>query len=347
MKRLGRLPSARAASHGKPEETGRIVYEEVVSRVLRQNPLGDAHVRSLPVYLPPGYDTETRRYPVIFMLAGFGGSGRTMLNFNPFSESLEQRIDRLVSNGHMKPCIVVLPDALTSYGGSQYVNSRATGRYADYLARELVRHVDSRFRTLPSARHRAVMGKSSGGYGALVHGMLFPDVFGAVASHSGDMCFEYCYLPDFPKAVTEIGHLGSLEAWWGGFRSAKKKTSAQMLVLNTLAMAAAYSPTRSGDPDLPFDLETGAMRARVWEKWLAKDPLRMLPRYARALGGMRLVFLDAGTRDEWNLHLGARMFAARARELGIKIAHDEFDDGHRDVSYRYDVSLPLVARAIS
>jgi hypothetical protein len=338
MKRLG----------GERERSGRIVYEEVVSRVLRENPLGDAHVRALPIYLPPGYDTETRRYPVIFMLAGFGGSGRTMLNFNPFSESLEQRINRLVSDGHMKPCIVVLPDALTSYGGSQYVNSRATGRYADYLARELVRHVDSRFRTLPSARHRAVMGKSSGGYGALVHGMLFPDVFGAVASHSGDMYFEYCYLPDFPKAVTEIGHLGSLEAWRREFRRAKKKTSAQMLVLNTLAMAAAYSPLRGGgDLDLPFDLETGAMRPRVWEKWLAKDPLRMLPRYARALRGMRLVFLDAGTRDEWNLHLGARMFAKRARELGIKVTHDEFDDGHRDLSYRYDVSLPLVARAIS
>jgi enterochelin esterase family protein len=326
---------------------GRVVYEEVSSRVLRKNPLGDPHVRTLPVYLPPGYESGTRRYPVIFMLAGFGGSGRTMLNFNPFSESLDQRIDRLILGGHMKPCIIALPDCLTAYGGSQYLNSRAMGRYADHLSQELVRHVDLRFRTLPSARHRAVMGKSSGGYGALVHAMLFPGVFGAAASHSGDLCFEYGYLPEFPKAVTEIGRVGGLDAWWQKFRDAEKKTSAQMLVLNTLAMTAAYSPTRSGSLDLPFDLETGALREDVWEKWLALDPLRMLPRYKSALRRMRLVFLDAGTRDEWNLHLGARMFAKRARELGVKVTHEEFDDGHRDVSYRYDVSLPLLARAIS
>jgi enterochelin esterase family protein len=326
---------------------GRVVYEEVSSRVLRKNPLGDPHVRTLPVYLPPGYESGTRRYPVIFMLAGFGGSGRTMLNFNPFSESLDQRIDRLILGGHMKPCIIALPDCLTAYGGSQYLNSRAMGRYADHLSQELVRHVDLRFRTLPSARHRAVMGKSSGGYGALVHAMLFPGVFGAAASHSGDLCFEYGYLPEFPKAVTEIGRVGGLDAWWRKFRCAEKKTSAQMLVLNTLAMTAAYSSTRSGRLDLPFDLETGALREKVWGKWLALDPLRMLPRYRGALRRMRLVFLDAGTRDEWNLHLGARMFARRARELGIKVTHEEFDDGHRDVSYRYDVSLPLLARAIS
>jgi enterochelin esterase family protein len=326
---------------------GRIAYEEITSRVLRRNPCGDPHVRSLAVYLPPGYEKGARRYPVIFLLAGFGGSGRTILNFNPFSESLDRRLDRLILGGQMKPCLVAMPDGLTSYGGSQYLNSRATGRYADYLSVELVSEVDRRFRTLASARHRAIMGKSSGGYGALVQAMLSPDVFGAVASHSGDMAFEYCYLPDFPKAVTAIGDAGGLEPWWQKYRDAKKKSSSQMLVLNTLAMTAAYSPTRKGDLDLPFDLETGALRDSVWAKWLALDPLRMLPRYKSALRGMSLVFVDAGTRDEWNLHLGARMFARRARELRIRIVHEEFDDGHLDLSYRYDVSLPLVAGAIS
>jgi poly(3-hydroxybutyrate) depolymerase len=330
----------------RAKSKGRVVLEEVESRVLRHNPLGDPHVRTLPVYLPPGYEESERRYPVIFVLTGFLGSGPMLLNKNHYSDPLDVRLDRLISSGRMKPCIVAMPDAFTSYGGSQYINSRATGRYADYI-RELVARVDRRFRTLGSVRHRAVAGKSSGGYGALVHGMTSADLFGAVASHSGDACFEYCYLPDFPKACTLIGKAGGLDAWWRKFRLAKRKTSEHFLVLNILAMSGAYSPTRGGELDLPFDLETGAMREAVWQRWLAHDPLRMLERGHKALRGMRLVFVDAGSRDEWNLHIGARAFVARARELGVKVTHEEFDDGHMDISYRYEVSLPLLARAIS
>jgi enterochelin esterase family protein len=73
----------------------------------------------------------------------------------------------------------------------------------------------------------------------------------------------------------------------------------------------------------------------------------MLERRYKALRGMRLVYLDAGDRDEWNLHIGARTFVARARALGVKVVHEEFSDGHMEIQYRYDVSLPLVARAIS
>ena len=218
-----------------------------------------------------------------------------------------------------------MPDAFTSYGGSQYINSRATGRYADYLARDLVAHVDRRFRTLASARHRAVAGKSSGGYGALVHGMLFPDVFGAVASHSGDTCFEYCYLPDFPKACTIIGKAGGLDGWWRQFRKAPRKTHEHFLVLNILAMTAAYSPTPTvgARPSLrPRDRRDA--RRRLAEVARRTTPSRMLETGYKALRGMRLVFLDGGTKDEWNLHIGARIFVARARELGVKVTHEEF-----------------------
>src|SRR5579864_7119512 len=143
----------------RAKSKGRVVFEEVSSRALRNNPLHDPHVRTLPVYLPPGYDESERRYPVIFVLAGFMGSGRMNLNYNHYIEPLDARLDRLIGSGSMKPCIVAMPDAFTSYGGSQYINSRATGRYADYLAKDLVRHVDRRFRTLRLARHRAVAGK--------------------------------------------------------------------------------------------------------------------------------------------------------------------------------------------
>jgi hypothetical protein len=244
---------------------------------------------------------------------------------------------------------VVMPDCITAYGGSQYLNSRATGRYADHLVRELVPYVDRHFRTLPGARHRAVAGKSSGGYGAMIHGMLHPDVFGALACHSGDMCFEYCYLPDFPATCTAMGQAGGPAAWFRKFRAKVKKSHHDVKVLNIVGMTSCYSP----DPrkplgcDFPFDLETGELRPAVWKKWLALDPLRMLPAHARALRGMRLVYLDAGSRDEWNLHIGARIFSSKAAALKIRHVYQEFDDGHMDVQYRYDVSLPLLAKAIS
>ena len=337
--------AAEAASAG----AGRVQLERVVSRALRGNPLGDPHVRTVPVYLPPGYDDGRRRYPVIYVLAGFTGFGRMHLNRSHFVEALDQRLDRLILSGRMKPCIVVMPDCITAYGGSQYLNSRATGRYDTHLVRELVPYVDRHFRTLPGARHRAVVGKSSGGYGALVLGMLHPDVFGAVGSHSGDTCFEYCYLPDFPAACTDMGKAGGPAAWYRKFQAKKKKAWADLKVLNIVAMTSCYSPDprRPLGCDFPFDLRTGELRERVWRKWLAWDPVRMLPRHARALRGMRLLFLDAGIKDEWNLHLGARIFCSKARGLGIRHVYQEFDDGHLDVQYRYDVSLPLVAKAIS
>jgi enterochelin esterase family protein len=72
----------------------------------------------------------------------------------------------------------------------------------------------------------------------------------------------------------------------------------------------------------------------------------MLAAHAEALRGLALLYLDAGTRDEHNLDLGARIFVARLRALGIAVEHQEFDDGHRGTAYRYDVSLPKLAAAI-
>ena len=326
---------------------GTVVYEAIESRVLAKNPLGDPSTRALPVYLPAGYDRGSRRYPVIHMLSGFMGSGLGLLNWTFTSEPLDRRLDRLIALGLMKPCIVVLPNAITRLGGSQYLNSRGTGRYADYFTGEVVPRVDRSFRTLAEPAHRAVMGKSSGGYGALVHAMARPDLFGAVASHSGDLYFEYGYFGDFPKACTAIGQAGGVSAWLAKYEAAPKKTHAHLTTLNIIAMASCYSPGKDGRPELPFDLDTGRLNEKVWARWLANDPLRILETKHKALAKMRLVYLDAGSRDEWSLHLGARMFAKRARELGVKVVHEEFDDGHMDVAYRYDVSLPRVARAIA
>jgi enterochelin esterase-like enzyme len=176
--------------------SGRIVVLEHDSKVLAGNALGDPHVRRLPVWLPPGYDEGAtrgrgRRYPVLFDLVGFTGSGLAHLNWRPFDENVPERIARLVAERRIGPVIVAFPDCFTSLGGNQYVNSSAIGRYADYLTRELVPLVDREFRTLASRDHRGLFGKSSGGYGAIIHAMRYAEHWGAVADHSGDALFDF------------------------------------------------------------------------------------------------------------------------------------------------------------
>jgi S-formylglutathione hydrolase FrmB len=330
------------------ERTGTVVRERFESEALKGNAPGDPHVRTVPVYLPPAYAEDPgRRFPVCFVLSGFTGRGTMLLNDAPWTPPLDRRMETLIARG-CGEMILVLPDCFTRYGGSQYLDSTATGRYETHLVEELVPWIDARFRTRPSREHRGILGKSSGGYGALIQALRHPDLFGAVASHSGDLYFDYCYRADVPKLCSALQQAGGLERWLETFDRAVQKKHEDLTVLNMVAMAACYSPNPAAPLgiDLPCDLETGAFRDDVWRRWLAHDPLHVLESRADSLRGMKLVYLDCGTRDEWHLHHGARLFAQRLRELGIAHEHQEFDDGHMNVAYRQDVSLPKMAAAL-
>ena len=329
---------------------GRLLLERFESVVLEGNAARDPSVRTVPVYLPPSYeDVPGRRYPVIFVLAGFTGRGRTLLNDGPWSPGLDERMDALVAAG-CGEAILVMPDCFTRFGGSQYLDSSATGRYETHVIAELVPWADRRFRTLATRDARGVAGKSSGGYGALTLGMKHSDVFGAVACHSGDMGFDYCYRGDVPRACTQLQQAGGLGAWLERFAAQRQRSHDDMLTLNIVGMAAAYSPDPAAAPfgfELPCDLETGTFREDVWRRWLEHDPLVTLDAHAAALRSLRLLYLDCGTQDEFNLHHGARLLSRRLRALGIAHEHEEFDDGHRNISYRYDVSLPSLTRVLA
>src|SRR3954453_5331027 len=168
-----------------------VVIETVESHALDGNPLGDPAARRLAVWLPPSYAGDsTRRYPVIYWLAGFTGTGEMMFQGNPWQPGLGERLDRLVAAGAMGEVIVVAPDCFTRLGGSQYIDSPATGAYETHLTTELIPEIDRRFRTPAERAGRGVGGKSSGGFGALVLAMRPPSLFAAAASHAGDVYFE-------------------------------------------------------------------------------------------------------------------------------------------------------------
>lgn len=327
---------------------GTVVVASFTSRALQGNPLGDPSTRDIPIYLPLSYEHDrSRRYPVIYWLHGFTGIGLSSINRSLWTPSLPELMDRVIAEGAPE-AILVMPDGSTRYGGSQYLNSPATGRYEDYVVKELVPFIDRTYRTKASRDHRGTNGKSSGGYGAVVLAMRHPDVFGAVASHSGDMYFESCYKPFFWKALNAINKHGGLPAFLKAFDAMLKKEREAADALTILvAMGMAYSANPDGTYELPVDVRTGEMRDAVWAKWLEWDPVYMVERHADALRKMKLIYIECGRKDEWNLHYGARILSGRLTALGITHEHQEFDDDHSNIQYRYVESLRRLAIALA
>jgi S-formylglutathione hydrolase FrmB len=335
------------------ELVGRIDRLVLSSQLLRDNPVGDPHERPLWVYLPPGYDEEpARRYPSVYVLLGFTGHVTMWGNRTAYRRPFPETADALFAAGDTPPCIVVYVDAWTAYGGSQYVDSPGTGAYHSYLCEEVVPYVDARYRTAAHRDARAVTGKSSGGFGAMITPMLRPDLFGALASHAGDSLYELSYLPEFGPAARALrAYDGDIERWWADFHARPAFTRQDdQLLLGLYGVAACFSAEPDGTPVLPFDPVTGEVREQVWERWLAWDPVRMADRYADALRSVHSIWLDAGTRDEWFLDLGAEAFRRRLRENGVpedRVHFELFDAGHGGIDYRYPLALEWLAHRLS
>ncbi|QQS42769.1 MAG: esterase [Acidobacteriota bacterium] len=327
------------------ESKGTIRVLKHESKALEGNPLGDPHVRNLPVYLPPGYEENgAGNYPSVYLLSGFTGRGSMMLNESSFEPNIAERLDILIGSGDIAPMIAVLPDCFTRYGGSQYINSSATGDYETYLTEELVPFVDENFRTVPDRAARAVAGKSSGGYGALIMAMRHSDKFGYAASIAGDCYFEAGYKPDLRKSFRGMGGkpLEIVDKFWD---EEKKKGGNDFDALNAIGMASCYSPNPGSELgfDLPLDLETGEILEGVWQRWLEHDPVHLAEKHADSLRSMELLYIEAGTSDEFGLDIGARVLSKKLTELGIDHVHEEFEGGHFNINYRYNYTL----RAIS
>ena len=332
---------------------GRIDEHTITSELLRGNPLGDPNERPLLVYVPPGYDSDQgRRYPTVYVIQGYTGHVAMWRNRSPYRQPFPETADAVFARGDTPPAIVVYVDAWTSYGGSQFVDSPGTGRYHSYLCQEVVPWADEHYRTKPAAAHRAIMGKSSGGFGAMITPMLRPDLFGALATHSGDALYEYSYIPEFAKSARHLRNCdGDIWRWWDDFRSriAFTKRADQML-LGMLGVAACFSASADGTAELPFDSRTGVIREDVWQRWLDWDPVRMAPKYTGALQSMRGIWIDAGSADEFYLDVGAEAFRAALAQAGVPddvIRFELFDGTHSGIDYRYPLALSWLCERIS
>jgi Putative esterase len=243
----------------------------------------------------------------------------------------------------------MLVDGFTRLGGSQYVDSIHNGDYATYVVRDVIGHVDASYRTIAREGGRAVLGKSSGGFGSMHLVMEHPGVFAAFASHSGDSYFIYAHPPYFPDVQRTLEkHDFSIPAFVEAFEQKHKRAQPEYTTMEVLGYAAAYSPrsAKALDLDLPFDVRSGELRDDVFERWLSFDPVQRVDKRAAALRRLRLRYLDCGRRDEYALDIGARLVTERIRDLGLEVRHEEFDDDHRNVGYRYEISLPALAEVL-
>ena len=317
------------------------------SRLLRGNLLGDPAERDVHVHVPAGHDGAG--LPLLVDLVGFTAGGPAHTNWKNFGENVPERVDRLIAAGAMPPVVVAFPDCFTRLGGNQYINSAAIGPWEDVLIDEVVPLVERRF-GCGGAGKRGVFGKSSGGYGAIIHAMRRADVWAAAACHSGDMGFELCYLPEFPATLRTLAKKdGSIESFITAFEQSNKPEDKDIHVLMLLAMAATYDP----DPSrflgirLPVDPDTCEPIAERWDAWLAWDPARIVDAHADNLRNLKALYVECGTTDQYNLVYGARRLHRSLDRLAVPHRYEEFPDDHSGVDYRMDESLPFLAKALT
>lgn len=326
---------------------GRVETAAISSRILRDNPLGDPATREVPVWLPPNLSPE-ERLPVCFVLAGFTGRGQSYLETHPWKRGVASLYDEACAAGEAPRAILVFPDCFTALGGSQYVNSSATGRYEDHIIQELVPWIDERYPTLPG--RRAICGKSSGGFGAMHLSMRHHEIFPVAGSISGDCGFDFVFSAELLAAARGLLARDQTPAeFLAAFRSNPDLSGDAHAVLNSLAMAACYSPAPETELgfELPMDLNTGERIDAVWQRWREFDPLDAVDTYADAWRSLEHLHLECGKSDEFHLQFGLRRLVKKLEALDIKHTHEEFDGGHFKINDRYLVVIPRLIEALS
>ncbi len=322
----------------------------VEGRALTGNLLGDETFRRVDVYLPHGY--QGGPLPLLVDLAGFTSSALAHVGWRNYGETLPERLDRLIGTGAMVPVAMAFPDTFTRLGGNQFVDSIAMGNWERFLIEDMLPAVEGTFGCGGLGR-RGLFGRSSGGYGALVHGMRQGgNVWSAVACHSGDMDFPLMYRTEFCNTLRTLEKYDfSIEAFINRFEEGPKASGSDWGAMMMLAQCASFDP----DPEnfcgirLPVTTDTCELIPERWENWLRWDPLRMItePRYSERLSQLKCLFIDCGTADQYNLLYGARILKRELEQYAIPHIHEEFADNHSSLDYRFDRSWPLLAAALA
>jgi enterochelin esterase-like enzyme len=290
-----------------------VEHIKVHGQALEGNLEGDSPDRDVTVYLPPSYATErARRYPVIYLLHGYGG---TDANWTGRQLNLPEIADRVFAAGTAREMIVVMPNAFSLHKGSMYSSSVTTGDWETYIARDLVSYVEDHYRTIAERTSRGLAGASMGGYGAFRIAMKRPDVFSSLYILSA--CCLTAQLNPRPEAMA------AAEA----VRSREQAEKAERGSSTTLAFAAAWSPN-PGNPPLYLDLpvKDGKVRPEIVAKWAANSPLAMIDQYIPNLKMYSAIAMDIGTKD--GLLASNKDLELAMTRFGVVHTYEEYDGDH-------------------
>lgn len=293
---------------------------------LEGNLEGNAHMREVMVVLPPSYaSSPERRYPVVYYLHGFAIDAR---NFSNYMNVPKAVADNAAAG---REFIVVVPDTLIRMGGSMYSNSPTTGNFRDFIATDLVAHMDANYRTIPVREGRGLAGHSMGGYGTLVVGMTHPDVFDSIWAQSACCVSPRTETAESAAAMAALPYEGVDQAGFG--------TRAG------LASAVAWAPNPQNPPfyvDFPVTQE-GAVDPMVLAKWANNSPLAMVASHVAALESFDAIGADVG--DEDGLVRDDTLIHGELEKFGIEHEWAIYPGTHTDkIGQRFsEVVLPFFA----
>ena len=296
---------------------GQVVQVKVHGSALEHNHIAESPDRDVSIYLPPGYESGTQRYRVVYVLHGYTGTDRGWMN--PAYVGLPAMMDRLIERHAIETMIIVMPNCFNRFGGSMYTNSALTGDWEDFIAHDLVKYIDGHYRTVAGVSGRGIAGHSMGGYGALRIGMDHPEVFAAAYGMS-----PCCSFWDEKEDREDVK------------RAQRAKTMQEIVqggmgMQGELALAAAFSPDLQNPPfgvDWPFDTDGNPVPAVV-ARWKANLLDSITARYAAGKPRLQALAFDVGRQDEnHNIVIGTRKLDQQLTKLGLTHEFWEYDGTH-------------------
>lgn len=317
-----------------PRESGRpgaIAVDTIESPAIADNLLGEPSAVEVAVYTPPGYGDEDLRYPTIYLLHGIGGSFRDWTDGGYQGLHIDQLLDSLIMAREIPPSVVVMPTAFNRYLGSYYADSPVTGDWGRFIGEELVGWVDASYRTIAAREGRAIAGHSMGGFGAIMAGAHYPDVFAAAWAMS-----PCCLLLDEDLGAANAGWARSL-AFDAPADVGEALEEGDFYAVAIMGLLSVALPDTTSPPFYvarPYTIDDQGFRLErepAFSRYRRFFPAARLDDLAPALRRLSGLGVDTGHNDQFpHIPPGAMALSEGLAERNVPHVFEVYEGDHRD-----------------